>query len=59
MDIINIYLFYTLFLVVRFMKMYCKMCFYRMPGGLMIATNATCLCEISVTQHKLFNSVPW
>ena len=28
-------------------------------GGLMIATNATCLCEISVTQHKLFNSVPW
>ena len=28
-------------------------------GDLMIATNATCLCEISVTQHKLFNSVPW
>ena len=21
----------------------------------MIATNATCLCEISVTQHRLFN----
>ena len=22
--------------------------------GLMIATNATCLCEISVTQYKLY-----
>ena len=29
-------------------------------GGLMIATiDATCLGEISVTQHKLFNSVPY
>ena len=28
-------------------------------GGLMIATNTTCLGEISVTQHKLFNSVPY
>ena len=28
-------------------------------GGLMLASNATCLTVISVNQHKLFNSVPY